>query len=110
VVVSSISRGATKLSDNDILMVLTRHDLTARQCAEMLDVSMSCIARIRRNQSFAYVHPEIPRDHQRVTGPRCDACVHLFKGACSMDFPEYSEVGNYAAVYCNTFTRERIAP
>jgi hypothetical protein len=99
---------SSKLTDDDILMVLTRHDLTARQCAEALEVSMSCVQRIRRNESFAYVHPHIPRDHKRTAGPRCDDCVHLFRGACTLGFPEHREAGPYAAVYCNAFTRERI--
>lgn len=105
-----VNRGPTKLTDDDILMVLTRHDLTARQCAELLDVSLSCAQRIRRGEAFTYVHPEIPRDHKRTVGPRCDACVHFFKGVCSLGFPEYSEVGNLAAVYCNAFTTERMPP
>ena len=105
---AAISRGRSRLTDDDIFFMLTRHDLTGRQCAELLEVSISCVTRVRRGEAFAHVHPEIPRDHKRTEGPRCDACVHLFKNVCSMCFPEYREVGSFAAVYCNAFARERI--
>lgn len=97
-----------KLTDEQVYKVLTRHDLTTGQLADMMGVNYSTIQKLRRGESGAHLFPDIPRDHKRTAGPRCAECVHYFKEACSMSFPEFRTQGITAAVLCSAYATGRV--
>lgn len=99
---------AAKLTDDQVLMVLTTPHLTMRQLADITEVSFSTVQKIRQGNAYKHVHPNIPRNHKRTTGPRCAECVHYFKGNCSLSFPEHKANGEVAAVHCAAYARERV--
>ena len=92
-----------KLKPDDVYMILTRHDLTMYQLADMIGVASSTVQKVRRGQSMTHLFPEIPRSHQRIVGPRCTDCVHDHHGACSLDFPERRTQGSIAASVCSAY-------
>lgn len=107
---------ACKLTPDQVLLILTRKDMSLRQLAEALGVSFSTIQKVWQGNAYKHIHPEIPRrspgersqPRQRVIGPRCPECVHHFKGTCSMSFPEYKIQGITAAVVCNAYATGRL--
>jgi hypothetical protein len=107
---------ACKLTPDQVLMILTRKDMTLRQLSETLGVSFSTVQKVWQNKSHRHIHPDIPRRprserthaSQCAIGPRCPQCVHYFKGACSMSFPEYRTQGITAAVVCNAYATGRV--
>jgi hypothetical protein len=100
---------ASKLTPDQVLMILTRKDITLRQLADMMNVSFSTIQKVWQGNSHRHIHPEIPRSHQRTVGPRCPECIHYFKEACSMSFPEFRTQGITAAALCSAYATGRIA-
>jgi hypothetical protein len=106
---TSVTRyNACKLTDHQVYMILTSPHLTTRQLANMMGVSFSTIQKVRQNAVYKHVHPDISRNRKRAVGPRCAECVHYFKGACSLSFPEHKANGGVAAVHCAAYARERV--
>lgn len=99
---------AAKLTDDQVLVVLTTPHLTMRQLADITGVSFSTIQKIRQGNAYTHVHPDIPRSHKRTTGPRCVECVHDHRGTCSLEFPERVRNGEVAAVHCSAYTTQRV--
>lgn len=108
---------ASKLTPDQVLMILTRTDMSLRQLAAANGVSFSTVQKVWQGNAYKHIHPDIPRrsrsersqPNQRIIGPRCTECVHLFKGACSLAFPEHRTQGITAAVVCSAYATERIA-
>jgi hypothetical protein len=107
---------ACKLTPDQVLMILTRKDMTLRQLAEMLDVSFSTVQKVWQGKAHRHVHPDIPRRprserthaSQCALGPRCNRCVHLLNDECSLDLPEYRTQGITAATLCNAYATGRV--
>ena len=101
---------AAKLNPDQVFMVLTRHDLTMRQRAQMVEVSTSTIQKICTGEAYSHLFPEIKRIKNRrpVIGPRCTECVHNNDTKCTLSFPERMDQGSRAAVQCVAFTTGRI--
>jgi hypothetical protein len=107
---------ASKLTPDQVLMILTRKEMTLRQLAEITGVSFSTIQKVWQGKSHLHVHPDIPRrprserSHasQCAIGPRCGKCVHDHRGTCSLEFPERMRNGEVAAVHCSAYTTGRV--
>lgn len=99
---------ASKLTPDQVLMILTRKDMTLRQLAEVTGVSFSTVQKVWQGNSHRHVHPDIPRSRQRTVGPRCPECIHYFKEACSMSFPEFRTQGITAAALCSAYATGRV--
>jgi hypothetical protein len=101
---------AAKLNADQVFMVLTRHDLTMKQRAAMVEVSTSTIQKICTGAAYSHLFPEIKRLKNRrpVIGPRCDACVHNNGTKCTLSLPERKDQGSRAAVDCVAYTTGRV--
>jgi hypothetical protein len=98
--------GKAKLSDEDVLDILTLYDhLTMRQVGDMFGVSSSAIQKLRRGETYRWVAPEIERTVRRASvGPRCPQCVHDHIGACGLGVPErLTFYGDRAATVCAAY-------
>ena len=90
-----------KLTEDQVLYVLTSR-LSIRQVADELDVSPSTVQKIRAGETWTHVLPDVPRPGRGVkhAGPSCRDCVHYLRDACSLQFPEFKQIGTRAARYC----------
>jgi hypothetical protein len=88
------------LTDEQIRVILESKHLSGRRLADIMDVPVNTIQKVRRGFSYVTVHPEIPRwdvDQRRtryslLSRERCDKCIHWIKEQCSMAFPEARDV------------------
>lgn len=100
---------ASRLTPDQVLLILTRKDMTLRQLADVTGVSFSTVQKVWQGNSHRHIHPEIPRaPRQRTVGPRCNECIHYFKEACSMSFPEFRTQGITAAALCSAYATGRV--
>ena len=88
------------LSDEQIKVILESKHIAGRRLADIMNVPVNTIQKVRRGFSYVNVHPEIPRwdaDQRRVRYSnemleRCDRCIHWLKERCTMDFPEARDI------------------
>jgi hypothetical protein len=90
-----------KLTEEQVLYVLTS-PLTNSRVADELGINPSTVQKIRAGITWSHVFPDVPRPGLGVKriGPSCRDCVHYLRDACSLQFPEFNEVGPRAARYC----------
>ena len=90
-----------RLTEEQVLYALTS-EKTNRQVADELGVTSSTIQCIRTGRTWTHVLPDVPRPGvgAKRVGPSCRDCVHYLRDACSLDFPEFKEIGPRAARYC----------
>ena len=105
-----IVHNASKLTADDVYMILTRSELTTRQLADLIGVSSSAIQKVRQGQSQKHLFPELPRTHTRTNGPRCSSCCHDHHGRCSLEFPERRTQGDTAAAVCAAYMTKHSTP
>jgi hypothetical protein len=97
-----------KPTPDQIYFILTRPDLSQKEKARIIGSGRQFIADVEKGKKYTNIHPELPRNLPKaVKRKTCLDCNH-HTNRCTMGFPEYETLGQYAAKGCETYTTDKI--
>lgn len=97
-------RPSQPLTDEELLMILERKDLSNVQLGRILGRSSEMIRQVRSGLAYCDRLPDVPRWSRAslAHGPSCQDCAQWL-GYCTMRFPEPDTEGLHFARECSAF-------